>query len=229
MVWGIIAALDQEIALVLEQMQIRKTVELYGSKFYIGTVRGRQVVAVCCSIGTINAAVCTSSIIREFGADVVVNVGIAGSLCPELHVLDVVVSDEVAFHDADLDIIEKYYPFRRSFSADSKLLSLCTGVLDSMPGRSFAYKVGRIASGDVFVNDRTVKERITKLLQPLCVEMEGAAIGQVAAMNGKPFLVIRTLSDNADESADQTYDDFLERAAYNSASIILSMLEQYAD
>lgn len=228
MTWGIIGALDKEVALIREKMQVHKTVELYGSSYSIGKIGSQDVVVVCCSVGTINGAACAAAVIREFGADVVVNIGISGSLCKELKILDVVVSDHVLFHDADRDILEKYYPFRRQFTADEKLVALCTEVLDCMPDRSFAYKVGRIATGDMFVNDKKAKERIVAKFSPLCVEMEGAAIGQVAMMNATPFLVIRTLSDNADDDADEAYDNFLELAAHNSATIVLAMINRYA-
>lgn len=229
MTFGIIGALDEEVRLIRERMQVESETEIYGSTFYTGSYGGQRLVVVCCSIGTINAAVCASVIIREFHADMVVNVGIAGSLCKELHVLDVVVSSQVAFHDADLDIIEKYYPFQRAFPADQTLLNLCVTAMESLADRDFQYRVGLIASGDRFVADSATKTDILQRMNPLCVEMEGAAIGQVAHMCGKPFLIIRTLSDNADESAEESYDNFLDRTAHQSASIILRMLEAYSE
>lgn len=228
MTFGIIGALDEEVRLIRERMQVDKEDEVYGSTFYTGSYAGQKLVVVCGSIGTINAAVCTSVIIREFGADMVVNVGIAGSLCEELHILDVVVSSEVAFHNADLDIIEKYYPFSNKFVADVALSKLCIRAMESIPARNFQYRVGPIASGDRFVADSATKEDIINRLNPLCVEMEGAAVGQVASMCGKPFLIIRTLSDNADESAEESYDNFLELAAQQSAHIILRMIKIYS-
>ncbi len=224
MKWGIIGALDAEIALILEHMELERTQEICGSKYYCGKIGSEEVVAVCCSIGTINAAFCATVIIRELGAQVVVNVGIAGSSSKDLGVLDVVVAQDVTFHDADLDIISKYYPFKKIFTTDDTLRSLCIRSMESMSDRSFKYRVGRIATGDQFVNDRETKNRIVQNFHPLCIEMEGAAIGQVAHMNNIPFLVIRTLSDDADDAADAVYDNFLERAAHNSARILLEML-----
>lgn len=228
MTFGIIGALDEEVRLIKERMQVDREVQTYGCTYYIGTYAGHGVVAVCCSVGTINAAVCASTVIREFGADVVVNVGIAGSLSKELRVMDVVVSDKVTFHDADLDIMEKFYPNQRMFHADEALRALCLGVLEAMTDRPFSYKVGLIATGNVFVNESARKEDIVRRLEPLCVEMEGASIGQVAYMNGKPFLVIRTMSDNADDEADDTYDNFMVRAAQVSAELILRMIAAYS-
>lgn len=230
MTWGIIGALDAEVALIRGNMKLGKTSEVYGCDYYEGTIGMEKVVVVCCSIGTINAAVCTSAMIREFGAEAVINIGIAGSTCQDLHILDVVLSEDVVFHDADLDILEKYYPFKRAFLADRRLCEEAIQAIEDLKeqGRSIRYRTGRIASGDTFVNDPAVKNRIIANFSPLCVEMEGAAVGQVAAMNNVPFLVIRTLSDNADEAADETYDNFLERAADNSANIVLRMIQNQA-
>ena len=80
MVWGIIGALDEEIALLKDSMSIEKEVSVYGSTYYHGTLEGQQVVVVCCSVGKINAALCASVMAREMGADVIVNVGIAGGI-----------------------------------------------------------------------------------------------------------------------------------------------------
>jgi len=181
------------------------------------------VVAVRCSIGTVNAAACASVLVQRFGAQVIINTGIAGSLCRELSMLDIVIADDLIFHDADLDIMEKYYPFRRSFPTDPVLRELARQAIHSLdaPPR---YKVGRIASGDVFVSDEALKDSIARRCDPLCVEMEGAAIAQVAFMGGIPCLVIRALSDNADENAEESYDNLIELAADNSARILLAML-----
>ena len=221
--WGIIGALDAEVALIKEQMNVEKTLTIYGSDFITGTIGTERVTVVCSSIGTINAAACASSLIREFGAEAVVNVGIAGAMGKGLKVLDVVVSEDTVFHDKDHSVLEKYYPFKRSYAASPKLIEQCVHAIKSLESPP-NYQIGRVATGDVFVNDPVLKAKIAGDYAPLCVEMEGAAVGQIATMGNIPFLVIRTLSDNADENADQTYDNFLERAAYQSANIILNMI-----
>jgi len=224
MTWGIIAAMDAELALILESMKIESGKTVYGVQFHIGKINGVNVAAVCCSIGTINAAACASVLIREFGATAVVNIGVAGSTCDELDILDVIISDEVVFHDADTWIIKKYYPYRESFHADQNLIRMAEESIAKMEARGFSYKVGRIATGDMFVNNLAVKDDIVERHNPLCVEMEGAAIGQIAYMSGVPFLVIRSLSDKSDGSAHISFESFLEKAAKNSAGIVLGMI-----
>ena len=228
MTWGIIAALDAELELIVETMEVERTQTTYGVEFHIGKIAQQEVVAVCSSIGTINAAACASVLIRELGVTALVNIGVAGSTCDELDIMDVVLSHEVIFHDVDVDIIKKYYPHQESFTADSDLLSLAKKSILAMSERSFNYKVGRIATGDVFVNDPALKSSITQRVNPLCVEMEGAAIGQIAHMNSTPFLVIRSLSDKSDGSAKVSFDTFMKEAAKNSAGIVLGMIKMSA-
>lgn len=222
MVWGILGALDEEVALVREQMQVQSTVQCLGTTFYSGTIADKSIVLVCCGIGKVNAAVCTATMVQKYGVDCVINVGIAGAMQHGLKILDVVISTEVGFHDQD-DIMLKYYPKREFFHADDTLRALCAKACAALTLTGKAVE-GRIVSGDKFVNDRVTKGSISRRYSPACVEMEGAAVGHTSFMLDKPFLIIRTMSDAADDAADQTYDDFLHRAAQQSAQIVLKML-----
>ena len=223
MVWGILGALDAEIALIREQMEIEKQEDRFGTTFYFGTVHGKSVVLACCGVGKVNAAVCAAYVLGTCGADCVVNVGIAGAMKPGLHMLDVVISEEVGFHDQDT-VMLNYYPKRAFFQADSALAALCDRACAEIPRLSGKYLHGRIASGDQFVSETAVKQSINERYASACVEMEGAAVGHAAFMYEKPFLVIRTMSDAADDDADETYDNFIDEAAKTSAEIILHML-----
>lgn len=222
MVWGIIGALDEEVELLKNAMTVTGEQKIYGSTFYRGTLDGQQVVVVCCSVGKINAALCASVMAREMKADIIVNVGIAGAMDKRLKVLDVVISSEAVHHDGD-PVLAKFYPFRTEYKADEKLIALAQKACANLKN-GHAHYVGRIATGDVFVEGGPVKERIERDFAPLCVEMEGAAIAQACYMNEKPFLIIRTMSDNADDSAAMTYDEFKPEAADQSAGIIREML-----
>ena len=223
MVWGILGALDAEIALIREQMEITKQEDRFGTTFYFGTVHGKSVVLACCGVGKVNAAVCAAYVLGTCGADCVVNVGIAGAMKPGLHMLDVVISEEVGFHDQDT-VMLNYYPKRAFFQADPALAALCDRACSEIPRLTGKYLHGRIASGDQFVSETAVKQSINDRYAPACVEMEGAAVGHAAFMYEKPFLIIRTMSDAADDDADETYDNFIDEAAKTSAEIILHML-----
>ena len=204
-------------------MEIEKQEDRFGTTFYFGTVHGKSVVLACCGVGKVNAAVCAAYVLGTCGADCVVNVGIAGAMKPGLHMLDVVISEEVGFHDQDT-VMLNYYPKRAFFQADSALAALCDRACAEIPRLSGKYLHGRIASGDQFVSETAVKQSINERYAPACVEMEGAAVGHAAFMYEKPFLVIRTMSDAADDDADETYDNFIDEAAKTSAEIILHML-----
>lgn len=223
MVWGIIGALDEEVELLKNAMTITGETKIYGSVFYSGKLEGKDVVLVCCSVGKINAALCASVMVREMKADVVVNVGIAGAMDKRLKVLDVVLSSEAVHHDGD-PVLAKFYPFCKEYKADEKLIELADKACKNVVNGHSHY-IGRIATGDVFVEGGAVKERIERDFAPLCVEMEGAAIAQACYMNEKPFLIIRTMSDNADDAASMSYDEFKPEAADQSANIIREMLK----
>jgi len=226
MTWGIIAALDAELELIVKSMEVERSQTIYGVQLYSGKIGESRVAAVCCSVGTINAAACASVLAREFGADALINIGVAGSACDEMNILDVVLSSEVLFHDADAEILRRYYPFRESFEADPKLIALAEKSIAQMQGRTFGYRVGRIATGDVFVNDLALKNDIVARLSPLCVEMEGAAIAHVCKLNGVPFVIIRAISDFADEDAHESFEAFVEQAANDAAKIVGDMVQR---
>lgn len=228
MKWGILGALDAEVALIRKEMTVSRQTPLFGTTYYEGTVHGQEIVLVCCGVGKVNAAICAAAAMERFGADCIINVGIAGAMGQGLNILDVVISREVGFHDQDA-VMLKYYPQRAFFSADPALSALCERACADIPEMAGRYRVGRIVSGDVFVNDAAVKQSIRDRYAPDCVEMEGAAIGHAAFMYEKPYLVIRTMSDAADDNADETYDDFIGEAAHTSATIILKMLDLAAE
>lgn len=226
MVWGIIGAMDVEVAILREAMTVEKEQVIYGSTYYSGTLHGHKLVLVCCSVATINAALCASVMIREMGATHIVNIGIAGGMDSSLKVLDVVISKDAGFHDTQPGVCDRFYPYTNIFPADEALIKRAADACKRIESKGFAYKIGRVATGDVFVSSTEQKERINARLEnPLCVEMEGAAIAQAAHMNAVPFVIIRTISDFADEGADMSYEEFEKLAADQSSSIIIEMLK----
>lgn len=221
--WGILGALEREVALLRERMDVTRTVAALGTEFVFGRLCGQPVVVTCCGVGKVNAALCAAWLLCVAGCGRIVNVGIAGAVGQGLRTLDVVASRELCFHDQDR-VMLKYFPKRRFFEADASLLALCRRACATPGVLQGALREGRIASGDRFVADRETRAHIVDDCAPDCVEMEGAAIAHAAFAAGKPFLVIRTMSDCADDETDAVYDNFLERAADQSARIILTML-----
>ncbi len=223
MTYGIIGALDEEIALVKEKMTAVEEHTLYGRAFYTGRIGEKDIVLVCCGVGKVNAALFANAVIREFHAEAVINIGIAGAIGAGIGVMDVVLSTEAAFHDQD-EIMVKYYPYCKFFPADPMLLALAQKACECVTLHGKVH-CGRIVTGDQFVNDPAVKCSLRERFDPCCTEMEGAGIAHACYVNDTPFLIIRTMSDSADDEADNSYDNFIDAAAHQSAAIVLKMLE----
>jgi len=219
MKYGIIGALDEEVFRLKNDMRLDKVTEACGCSYYEGELDGKEVVVVCCSVGKVNAAVCTTILIREFGCDAVVNTGIAGAMGAGLRPLSVVISSDVVIHDIS-SVVEKYYPYTITFKADEKLVKAAGAAV----GAGVDYRIGRIATGDQFVQGGELRDRIKREFDPDAVEMEGGAVAQACYMNKVPFVIIRTMSDSADDSAHDTYDNFMSLAAKQSCDILRGML-----
>ncbi len=221
MIWGILGALPSEVTLLQQEMTVKKVEEALDTQFIFGTLRGQEVVVARCGIGTVNAAARTTWLLTHAHCDCVVNVGIAGGLAHGLKPMDVVISRELCFHDIDDEVMGN--PL---LQPDAGLLELCQKVCALPQVLTGSLHVGRIVTGDYFVRDDAMRQRILDAYAPDCVEMEGAAIAHVAQLCKKPFLVIRTMSDCADSDTEGTYDNFFELAANQSAHIIMAMLEK---
>lgn len=121
--------------------------------------------------------------------------------------------------------MEDYHPHTSKFPGDPGLIALAQRALEQMPQRKYQYKLGRIATGDIFVDDEALRRSIIERTHPDCVEMEGAAIALVAYSNQIPCLVIRSMSDNANGDAGMSFDTFETIAADHSANLLLTMLD----
>ena len=223
---GIVGAMQQEVETLLAAMQDVKKIEKAVAVFYEGKLEGLDVVVVQCGVGKVNAAMCTQSLCDCFGVTHLVNTGIAGSLCADLDIANLVVSEDAMYHD--FDCVHFGYEMGRvpgmdvtAFPADEKMAALAFAAAEKVnPGHT---KVGRVASGDLFVAERKAKERIIQRTGALCTEMEGAAIAHTAYRNGVPFVVIRAISDKADDSAEMDYPTFEKIAAHRCAAVTMEM------
>ena len=226
---GIIGAMEQEVETLLGIMESKQASEKAGSTFYDGVLEGLPVTVVQCGVGKVNAALCTQILCDCFGVTHLVNTGIAGSLCADLDIGDLVVSRDAMYHD--FDCVHFGYPYGKvpgmdvvSFPADDTLLGYAFAAAEAVnPGHT---KVGRIASGDQFVASKEVKERIIEATRGLCTEMEGAAIAQTAYRNRLPFVILRAISDKADDSAEMDYPTFERIAAHRCAEVTRHLAKQ---
>ncbi len=223
---GIIGAMAVEIATLKENMVEMKQTERTGMVFYEGKLQGVDAVVVQSGIGKVNAAVCTQILCDCFGVTHVVNTGIAGSLLAELDIGDLVISRDAIHHDFDLRFwgrpIGQVPGFDvTAFPADEKMMALAFAAAEAVnPGHT---KIGRVASGDQFICSKEQKEKIIADTQGICAEMEGASIAHAAYRNGVPFVIIRAISDKADDSAEMDYPTFEAIAAQRCAQVTMTM------
>ena len=219
---GIIGAMQVEVEILLGRMENKNEKTVAGSVFYEGTLEGIPAVVVQCGVGKVNAAICAQILCSCFGVTHLVNTGIAGSLCADLDIGDLVVSTDAMYHD--FDCVHFGYPYGKipgmdvvSFPADETLMGYAFAAAEAVnPGHT---KQGRIASGDQFVAVKELKETIIANTRGLCTEMEGAAIAQTAYRNGVPFVILRAISDKADDSAEMDYPTFERIAAHRCAEV----------
>ena len=226
---GIIGAMDEEVAMLKEKLTEVQVETKAAMDFYKGKLEGKDVVVVRSGIGKVNAAITAQMMIDRFGAQRIINTGIAGAIHHDLKVLDVVVSRELCYHDYNARFLRDYPPYIDSIRASDLMIEAAVEAFEAIDHGSSCCFVGKIASGDQFIESSEVKNKIVEEHHPMCVEMEGAAIGHACTVNDIPFVIIRTMSDNADDNATESYDNFEELAAEHSANIVLEMLSRCKD
>ena len=225
---GIIGAMDVEVALLKENMQILKTVTHAGMEFAEGRIGNTDVVVVKSGVGKVNAGCCVQILADLFGVTHLINTGVAGSLNNQIHTGDIVVSTDAVYHDVNATI----FGYRKgeipqmgifSFPADKDLRVKAVAAVRETASEISVFE-GRIASGDQFIADKDVKAQIIADCGGFCTEMEGAAIAHASYINGIPFVIIRAISDQADESVKVSYDEFEAKAARHCAAVVLNFV-----
>ncbi|MBO9129975.1 5'-methylthioadenosine/adenosylhomocysteine nucleosidase [Bacillus sp. 165] len=225
---GIIGPMEEEVEILRSKMDIQEVKKVAGYTFYKGTLDGKNVVLVRSGIGKVNSSVSAQILITMFGADYLINSGVAGGLNPKLKVGDIVISSDSVQHDVDQTAIgQPLGKFEDSdviyYKADKQLIRLAQEAAKKL--KNVNIYLGRIASGDQFVGEEQQKKKIVKVFNADAVEMEGAAIGQVAYLNGVPYVIIRAISDKAGTAAGAAYASFVKLAAKNASTMIETMIQ----
>ncbi|MBE6597455.1 MAG: 5'-methylthioadenosine/adenosylhomocysteine nucleosidase [Ruminococcaceae bacterium] len=218
---GIIGAMEIEVEALKRTMTEKTVYNISGIEFVDGRLDGRQVVVAKCGIGKVFAALCAQTMILKFRVEALINTGVAGTLSDKLGIGDVAVSTACVQHDMDtsplgdpvglisgINIVE--------IKADKRILR---DIGEACARLGINSVEGVIASGDAFICDKEKKDYIKDTFGAIACEMEGAAIAQVCYVNNVPFAVIRAISDNADGSADISYEEFSAKAAENSVKV----------
>ncbi len=226
---GIIGAMGVEISALADLLENKKTETISGVEYMSGKIHGKDVVLAVCGIGKVFAAICTQTMILKYNPDVIINSGVAGTLTDKLSIGDIAISDSVVQHDMDTSPLGDPVGLLSGINivkipADKKTfkkIEACVKKTDTN------YAVGTIASGDQFLADNKVKERIVKNFSAIAGEMEGASVGHVCYVNKKPFCVLRAISDCADGSGAENYMEFLEIAAKNAVCVMIEFIKSY--
>ena len=226
---GIIGAMELEVETLKTQMSVTGQTTCAGMVFFEGTLGQAQVVVVRCGIGKVNAAMCVQILADRFEVTHVINTGVAGSLNAKLDIGDILISRDALHHDMDVTFFG-YQPGEvpqmgfREFKADEQMMALAKEACEKV-NPDIHVMCGRVVSGDQFISSKEVKERLITQFQGDCAEMEGASVAHGAYLNSLPFVIIRAISDKADDSAEMDYPTFEAAAAKHSAALVKEMIK----
>lgn len=227
---GIIGAMEEEVAALKAEMEVEEVLEKASMTFVKGRICGKDVVVVRSGIGKVNAGICAQILVDMFGVDALINTGVAGSLDADIDIGDIVISTDAVQHDVDattfgdpIGQIPRLDTF--SFPADAKLVEAARLANEEVNTDIHTF-TGRVVSGDQFIAGNEKKDYLVRTFDGKCAEMEGAAIAQTAYLNKVPYVIIRAISDKADNSAVMDYPTFEKHAIQHSLKLLKNMLER---
>lgn len=225
---GIIGAMELEVEELKSKMSVANIVKKAGMEFYEGNLNGASAVIVRSGVGKVNAALCVQILADDFNVTHIINTGVAGSLNAKLDIGDILISKDAIHHDVDATIFgyqlgEVPQLGVREFVADEALANLAKVSCEEVNPDIHAI-IGRVVSGDQFISSKEVKNNLITNFQGDCAEMEGASIAHGAYLNNIPFVIIRAISDKADDSAEMDYPVFEKAAAIHSAKLVEAMV-----
>lgn len=229
---GIIGAMELEVAALKSFMEVKNVVKKAGMDFYEGTLENKSVVVVQCGIGKVNAGLCVQILADLFAVTHIINTGVAGSLNPALNIGDILISEKALQHDMDsspigfevgqipgLDVL--------AFPADKTMIETAVSACRRV-NPDIQVLTGLIVSGDQFISSKETKERLVTVFHGDCAEMEGGAVAQAAYMNGLPFVIIRAISDKADDSAGgMDFPVFVKLAAEHCTKLVQEFIRTF--
>lgn len=222
---GILCASDTELAPFLKAMEVRRVTEKTRLKFYEGTIGKIYVIAAYSGVCKVNAAIAAELMIEVFGADTVINAGVAGGMDPKIKLFDTVVAERLVYHDMAQDILTEFHPWMPSvyFPSDEGLLSAARNYAEAAEYPVF---FGTIATGEQFIETKG-RERIFQAHRPLAVDMESAAVAHVCYVNRVPFLAVRSITDTGEDSGVETFEENCARASERAAEITIGLLQAW--
>ncbi|CAM3975010.1 5'-methylthioadenosine/S-adenosylhomocysteine nucleosidase [Staphylococcus schweitzeri] len=225
---GIIGAMEEEVTILKNKLTQLSEISIAHVKFYTGILQEKEVVITQSGIGKVNAAISTTLLINKFKPDIIINTGSAGALDESLNVGDVLISDDLKYHDADATAFGYEFgqiPQMPAIFESSK--SLIEKVSQVVQQQKLSAKVGLIVSGDSFIGSVEQRQKIKKVFpNAMAVEMEATAIAQTCYQFKVPFVVVRAVSDLANGEAEISFEAFLEKAAVSSSQTVEALVSQ---
>ena len=226
---GVIGAMQMEIDNLKKSLENSSVEEISSVKFVKGTIGDVEVVAAVCGVGKVFAAICTEAMILTYHVDRIINIGVAGTLCSDLGVMDVALANQVVQHDMNTsalgDPIGLLSGLNQVFlPSDEKMRTLLCSCLKD---KGIHYEVGTIATGDLFLHKETQKTLLHERFNAIAGEMEGGSIGHVCFVNKVPFAILRSISDG--EGGAMDYQTFAEKAALQSIEVVKEFIERSAE
>ena len=225
---GIIGAMASEVDGLKAKMSDVTTENISGVDFSSGIIGKAEVVVAQAGVGKVNASVTAQTMILKYGVSSVINIGVAGGIEESLKIGYIVVADRVVEHDMDTTAVGDAPGF---ITGIDRVYMDCDKVISDLiyecAKESGIHTIrGTIASGDIFVAEDSVRNKISSLFNAAAAEMEGAAIGHVCTMNNVKFAVLRAMSDCANDDSHVDFPTFAAAAAEKSIEIITMFLER---
>ena len=229
---GIIGAMEQEVDLLRKKLKTEESYSRGGNTFYIGSYNDMRIILLKSGIGKVNATIGTTLLIREYDPMCIINTGSAGAVFRDLEIGDVVISTDVVHHDVDVTAFGYQFgqvpQMPHAFLPHDVLVEMAEQAGRLLEG--IHVRRAGIATGDSFMNNAGKMEELRERFPTAAAaEMEAAAIAQTCHQFSKPFVIIRSISDKADEGAAVSFDTFIETAAGNSAKMVLKIVESLHD
>jgi len=243
MLLGIMGAMPEEMNKIIAAITDKEIVERGSRIYYKGKLFGQEVVAVFSRWGKVAAATTVTNMILEFNVDRIVFTGVAGGISPDVNVGDIVIAQRLFQHDMDARPLMRRFEIpltgKTSYEVPQQNVEIMSTAVHNflkndkdfrkiLSEQNILYPklvVGDIASGDLFISSTEMKNALIKNLPSVvCAEMEGAAVAQVCDDYGVPLVVVRVISDSADEEAHASAIGFVNQHAGDYS---LSILKEY--
>lgn len=229
---GIIGAMELEVAVLKNLMEITAVTKKAGMNFFDGFLSGKPVVVVRCGYGKVNAGMCVQILADLFDVTHIINLGVAGSLNPKLEIGDILISEKALQHDMDcsplgfesgqipdIDVL--------AFPADRAMIDTAVAACKKVNPEIHVF-TGLVVTGDQFISSKEVKDRLVTVFHGDCAEMEGAAVAQASYLNGLPFVIIRAISDKAGDSAGEIdFPTFKKQAAEHGTKLVIEFIRTF--